>query len=460
MKPEPRSLRRRLYSNAAWSVIGRVISIGSVFASVVLLGRHLSTADFSAYTLAAAAVGFLSMPATFGAPRVILRLIREGLATHQPQLAINGWRGCIQLVVGSSMILALAFVVGVSFLEEDAKWRGIRDDSLLVAAWFTLSALCVAVAHALQGFDDFRMSAMVGARSGGIIANVLFLIAIAIALPAGQLTLQFALAAQVALNLLSLAFGWFVLRAAMRAHAGVKPADELNGDASRSGLLWCLRECWPILLIQLTSLGIAQIDVLLVGWLSNESEIATYGAIARLGEILGAAQILATSIAAPFISELYATKQFDKLERLLRGIASLVAAPTLLVALAFMIAPGAILEHTFGYDFTDGAMTLRIVTIGSVVATLTGLNSLTMIMAGQQRQLMWLSAFVSLIYLTLAPLLISRWGIEGAATATALVFGAYNVAVTLMVKRRLGVWTVASFSPASYAFAIRQILHR
>lgn len=426
-----------------------------------MLGRHLSTADFSAYTLAAAAVGFLSMPASFGAPRVILRLIREGLATHRPHLAVNSWRGCIQLVAGASVILTLAFVIGVSFLENDAKWRGIRDYSLLVAAWFSLSAMCFALAHALQGFNDFRMSVIIGAKSGGILANFLFLVVIAIALPAGRLTLQFALAAQVLLNLLSFVVGWLVLRAAMRPHIAAQPADESpNDNEPYSSPLWYLRECWPILLIQLTSLGIAQVDVLLVGWLSNEREIATYGAIAKLGEILAAAQILATSIAAPFISELYATKQFEKLERLLRGIASLVAAPTLLVGVVFMFAPSAILEHTFGRNFTDGALTLQIVTVGSVIATLTGLNSLTLIMAGLQRQLMWLSAVASLIYLILAPLLISHWGIEGAATATALVFGVYNVVVTLMVKNRLGVWTMASFSPASYAFAIRRILHR
>jgi O-antigen/teichoic acid export membrane protein len=458
---KPRSLRRRLFSNAAWSIGGRGMSMGSLFASSVLLARNLSTAEFSAYTIAAAAVALLAMPAAFGAPRVVLRLIREGIAANSPQLIIDSLRECIRLVAVTSAVLVLMFVVGVGFLKEADKWQAIRDYSLLVGAWFSLSAFCLALSHALQGFDDFRSAAMVGARSGGILPNLLFLAVVAIAAWMDALTLRFTIAAQVALLGLTAAWALYALWRAMAGRAlmrdGLRNSDE---PAHAVTPRWFFHECWPLVAIQLTSLGIAQIDVLLVGWLSQSRDIAIYGAVARLGELLAAAQILAAGIAAPFISELYATGQLRKLERLLRGIASMVAIPTLLIGAGFIVAPRLILTHTFGPSFAAGATTLQIVTLGSMVASLTGTNSLALIMAGQQRPLLSISVVASAMYLLVAPLLISRFGIVGAAAATAVVFGIYNIVVTAMVKSRLGIWTTASLSPAVYIDTIREVFRR
>jgi O-antigen/teichoic acid export membrane protein len=452
----PRSLRGRLFSNAFWSIGGRVASIGAVFLANVVLGRMLSTAEFSAYTISAAAVAFLAMPASFGAPRVVLRLIREGLATERPQMAISAFRSCIRLVATTCVLLSVLFVLGVRLLDAD-KWRAIADYSVLVAAWFSLSAICLVLSHALQGFDDFRSAAIVGARNGGVLPNMLFLAILAAALATGRLTLWLALSAQVGLHVVALLWAWYAIRRDI-ARRGCVMTRVSREAPERS--FWLFRECWPILVIQLTSLGVAQFDVLLVGWLSQEREIAVYGAVARLGEVLGAAQILAAGIAAPFVSELYASGELRKLEGLLRGIASFVAVPTLLVGVIFLVAPRLVLTYSFGPKFSDGATTLQVVTVGSMIAAFTGTNSLALIMAGRQRQLLSISAMASAAYLLIAPLLIANWGIVGAATATAVVFGLYNIGVTLMVKHLLGIWTFASISPRVYGEALRQVFRR
>lgn len=454
---KPRSLRRRLYSNAAWSIGGRLLSMGSVFATNVLLARNLSTAEFSAYAIAAATAIFLAMPASLGAPRVVLRLIREAHAAGQSAMAVHSVWACLRLVLATCAIVSIVFILGVETLGDAAKWQAVRDYSLLVAAWFALSAVCLTVSHALQGFDDFRSAALTGAKNGGILSNVLSVTAIGVALQTDHLTLRFALAAQVIAHIVALLYAsaafWLIIRKVPKAI----PQTALNGSDRRS-MLWFFSESWPILVIQLTSLGVASLDILLVSWLTTDREIAAYAAVIRLCELLGATQVLAVAIATPFISELYAAKQLKKLEEMLRGIASLTAMPTLIVATVMLMAPRATLEFTYGPDFASGAAALRIGVIGCSIAVLSGTNSLVMIMTGQQRQLLKMSAATGALYLLVAPMLISAWGITGAAAASSIIFGAYNIVITLTIKSRLGIWTTAAISPAAYVHALRHVI--
>jgi O-antigen/teichoic acid export membrane protein len=457
--PKPRSFRFRFFSNAFWSVGGRIASIGSVFAVNVILAKTLSTADFSAYTVAAATVILLAMPAGFGAPRVLLRLIRQGLSTHDPQLALGSVKSCTRLTLWGCALVSLGLLMGSWLLGDAEKWHALRDYGLLVAAWTSLSALCQATSSALQGFDDFRSSATVGARNGGILPNVLVLVVFALAASAGVLSLRVALFTQVALNMIALAWGWQVLHRRMHERLPTTSSHSSAPRTNAASLRWFFHESWPILMIQLTSLGIAQIDMLMVAWLTDERQIAAYGAVARLCEILGASQIMAAGIAAPFVSELYATKQLKKLEKLLRGVATFSAAPTIVLGAVMLVAPTTVLE-LFGPDFAEGALALQFGVIGCCVSCLAGANSLTMIMAGQQRTLMRVSAVASIAYLCLSPWMILTWGIAGAALTTTLIFGGYNILVTLMIKSRMGVWTVATVSPSVYIAAFREIFKK
>ncbi|HEX6961355.1 MAG TPA: oligosaccharide flippase family protein [Lacipirellula sp.] len=430
--------------------------MGAVFATNVLLARTLSTAEFAAYVVAAAAAMFLAMPAAFGAPRVILRLVREGLATNRPRLAAESAWACLRLVLATSAVLAFAFVVGAQWLDDAHKWQAVREYSALVAAWFVISAICLSISHALQGFDDFRAAALTGAKNGGILPNAFTLGTVVIAAQAGYLTLRLALALQVIAQLFTLAYACTVLWRTMRRAAQAAATEASGSELEAPNTLWMFKESWPILIVQLTSLGIAHVDVLLVSWLSSDSEIAAYSAVARLCELLGSAQILAVAVAAPFISELYISNQLTKLEKMLRGIASLTAIPTLVAAAALLIAPRAALTYTYGPEFAIGATALRAGVVGCCIAVLSGVNSLVMIMTGQQRQLLWASVTASILYLLIAPVMIAVWSITGAAVTTSIIFGAYNITITLMIKSRIGIWTTASLAPSAYAFAYRR----
>lgn len=438
---------------------GRVASVACVFLSSTLLAR-LPTEQFSTYTIASAVVTFLAMIAASGAPRVVLRVVREGLAGGQPRRVLDGIRSCTLLVLLSSLAMAIVIVAGAPYLPLSHSWGPLRGYAVPVAMWMSLSALCISFSHILQGFDDYRGAAMAGSRSGGIIANILFLLVAALCAQAGVLDLRIALALQVAFNLLAALYARFALNkhaAKLRQELTTKGA---GAEQEASGLLWFFRESWPILVIQLTSLGMTQIDIFVVAWMCGELEVAAFGAVSRLCEILASSHVLGAAIAAPFISELYATGQIQKLERFLRSIASLMAIPTLAIATVFVVAPALVLSLAFGPKFVAGAATLQIATIGACVGILTGLNSITLIMVGRQRELLMISVGANILYLLVIPFMVRTWGIAGAAAASAVVFGPYNLIVTFMVRRRVDVWTFPSFSLKSLQLVLEMLRNK
>jgi O-antigen/teichoic acid export membrane protein len=454
----PPTFRRRFLSNAFWSIAGRAASIGCVFLSSILLARQLPTEQFSAYTVASALVTFLAMIAASGAPRVILRLIREGRAADQPRRMLDGIRGCMLLVSLSSLLATVVLVAGAPYVHLSHSWAALREYALPVALWMSLSAICISLSHILQGFDDYRGAAMAGARNGGIIANVLFLAVAAICAKMEMLDLRIALALQVALNLLAALYAGSSLRNPIASIRRKIAASYVDSHSGEYGLGWFFRESWPILVIQLTSLGIAQIDIFVVAWLCGDQEVAAFGAISRLCEILASSHVLSAAIAAPFVSELFATGQLEKLERFLRGIASVVALPVFAIATIYLVVPAVVLSFCYGPKFVDGAVTLQIATIGACVGTLTGLNSITLIMVGRQRDLLIISIVANAIYLLIIPFMVMTWGIAGAAAASAIVFGSYNLLVTFIVRYRIGIWTFPSLSLASYRVLVQTLM--
>ena len=73
--PKPRKLAHRILSGGAWSLAGRVVSMGSLFLLTVVLARSLPKSQSAAYMTAASVVPLLAMLATMGVPMTLMRVL-------------------------------------------------------------------------------------------------------------------------------------------------------------------------------------------------------------------------------------------------------------------------------------------------------------------------------------------------------------------------------------------------
>jgi O-antigen/teichoic acid export membrane protein len=163
-------------------------------------------------------------------------------------------------------------------------------------------------------------------------------------------------------------------------------------------------------------------------------------------------------VLAPFVAELSSSQQTKRLERVLRGAATLVGLPSLVALLLMLLIPGLVIDWTYGESFRGAALPLSILAFGQFVFVASGANAMTLTMTGHQRVLMASSMLTLTIYCLVAPWAISQGGIVGGAAVGSILLATQNILVTILVKSRIGIWTTVSTSPAAVKDAWRGIV--
>lgn len=454
----PRSLTQRVLSGGAWSLAGRIGSMGSVFLLNVLLARALPTDDYSAFLTAAALIPLLAMLGTMGVPYTLVRVVRaEGTGPSGRRAAL---RGAMTLTVSGAVATAAVYWLGAGAFPDEPAWLVLRSYREVVVIWFALSALCMVSANYLQGVDEFRAASLVGARSGGLIPNVLALCVCGGIALGGILTLGTALSVQIGAYILALVVAAQFIS---RTLAGPEPSGD--GDAAH-GLSappltagWFFTESWPNLLNQVIAVILIEVDLLWIAYLSNEETVALYGAVRNLRLLVTAPLMVASVALPPFVAELYSRGETAKLERLLRSSATVLAAPSLAALVVLELFPTPVLQVVYGERFVDAALALQIVSLGAIVFVLSGSNAMVLTMTGRHRDLLAISVVCLALYVAVSPPLVQTYGVAGAAAAFSLQVITLNVAVTLRVKQVVGIWVVPLTSWSAVRDEIKTLRH-
>ncbi|MBX3426436.1 MAG: polysaccharide biosynthesis C-terminal domain-containing protein [Pirellulales bacterium] len=368
--------------------------------------------------------------------------------------------GAALTLIGIALAAAGLFAIAWR-LPAAEKWDALRSSTGMVAAWFSCAAASLVIATILQGLDDFRAAALVGGRNGGIVSNGLMLATVAALAWFDAVSVERLLL----LHCLAAAVGTFLGAAIVKMRIRTLPQSPGNepvlSDGAELTQAWFFRESLPNLFNQLIALAITEFDVLWVGVFADEAAIADYGVARRLTLFVTAPLLLASVALAPFVAELHSQGQRARLERMLRGTATLLAAPSLLGLVGLLLAPETIIRWTFGDAYVAAGAAMQILSVGCIVFVLSGSNGLTMTMTGRQRELLVCSILSFVLYLlTLAILLRAGWGAEGAAWAFTLQMVLQNTAMTLLVKRLVGVWTIPFTSIATIRQELGMMINR
>ena len=126
-----------------------------------------------------------------------------------------------------------------------------------------------------------------------------------------------------------------------------------------------------------------------------------------------------SGFASPLISQYFALSDFAKLQRLARLAArgTLGAAS---VTAVLMIAFGNELLRLFGNGFDSAYLPLLVLLLGEIAAGAAGPVGYFLTMTGRQTTATWIEAVTCAVAVALAPVLVPRYGILGAAIVVAL----------------------------------------
>jgi len=196
----------------------------------------------------------------------------------------------------------------------------------------------------------------------------------------------------------------------------------------------------PLYVMAGTHLLMSQVDTVTVGMLVGTTEAGIYAVAARLAQLIVFGLTAINTVAGPMISQLHSTGRNEELQRVATVTSRGILAYSLPVCLVMMVG-GKFMLSLFGPSFVAGYPVLVILTLGQLVNALTGSVGLILTMTGNQLEALRILVGSAALNVLLNALLVSRWGIIGAAVATGTCIAFQNLAMAYFVWKRLGLKT-------------------
>jgi len=232
-------------------------------------------------------------------------------------------------------------------------------------------------------------------------------------------------------------FGLTALVAAVICRRSVAPtAILMPSEAVFTFQLY--RTCFPYLLIGLGLPLLANLDVILLGILSTDSEVAMYAASARLVTLSAVGLTAVNLLIAPRLPILYSQKKFAEMQTMLRRNNIVILMLTILPVLVLAFA-GSFVLSIFGEEYVAGVSILHILLVGQVINVFVGPVNLVCMMTHQHHIASLLTVAACVIEAALCYILIPSMGANGAAWANASALIFLSLSLALIVLRRVQV---------------------
>jgi O-antigen/teichoic acid export membrane protein len=205
-----------------------------------------------------------------------------------------------------------------------------------------------------------------------------------------------------------------------------------------------LSTSYPMMLSSSILLLMAWADTIMIGIFKTEVDVGFYNVALKLAMLASIILGSVNSILAPKISETFNNNKIDEFKVLIKQSTRIIFFISLPILIVLFLFPEFLLS-LFGQEFVIAKTTLHILLIGQAVNAMSGSVGLILQMTGKEKvyQNILLIALVFNIMLNL--FLIPKFGIEGAAIASAFSFLFWNLSSVLYIYKRYKVSTLVTF---------------
>lgn len=392
---------------AGISLIGSVVGKGLFFLYIIFLAKLLSNNDLGLYFLGLSIVFFLTIFATLGLDAGALRFI----AIYNVEKDKSKMRGILLSSIGITVVSSTTIAITTFFLSDLIAVHIFHKPDLgFVIKWFSLaipvdSILKIAVGT-LQGLKQITHSVV--CESVALIGTRFALTLILLYSFGGNILAV--IAAHAFSSLFSLTMAYFFLMRKSSMNMGSRSIEYTTGEL--------LRYSVPMMFSTFVFNISRQVDVLILGSLVAATQVGFYSAAARLIAVGEIVFVIFQPIFHPFIAELSEKKKFDKIASLLKTITRwnvIIGLPIFLLLLCF---PDFFVQ-IYGKEFLVASACLSILAAANLFSPVSNLPNSVIFMSGHPEITVKNNVIALVLNAFLNYYFISRFGIIGAALATA-----------------------------------------
>lgn len=393
---------------------GSILAKGVGFVLQLVLTRGLGPALFGVYTYGLTVLRFAREIGTLGLQNGVVRFAAPHHEADEPEHVKGIFLTVGGLGLGMGLVLGAGLFMGAPWLSEwifeDPGYTYVFQIFACGLPFYIFTYLASRMARALGHMQlDVLLSS--------ILQPALFLLSV------GGLFL-FGLGFTAALNAF---LASTVLAAATSLYAIYRLFPPLFSSLStKVDVRALLRFSLPIVGISLAGTGLTYADRLMLGILRTEEAVGIYQAAARTSVQLRFILYAITSTFSPIISNLYQNHKPEALSRLYADTVRWIITGTLpLAIILFTFAPE--IMSIYGADFREGAIVLRVLSLGYFVVAGSGSVGHMLQMSDHQDFVLGVNTVTVLLNLGLNWVLIQWYGVMGAALATAITQALSNI---------------------------------
>lgn len=406
----------------------RIAATGLTFATSIVLTRLLGLGGYGVYALVLEWLNLLAIPTALGMDRFMVREV----AVYRAQGAWDKVHGFLRwgnaaVFITSLVVAALGAAFVLAFVQDH---DGLRLSFLLALASLPLLSLTSLRQAAMRGFDH-----IVGGQWPELLLRPLLLIFLSVLawLLVPDFSAPWAVGASLAATLSAFLVGAFLLaRVLAREAERAAPHYELGR--------W-LRSALPFMVISGMFVINARTGAVMLGALESPAAVGLYVIASRGADLIAMVLLAVNTAFAPTLARLFAQGQRRQLEHTVARSTRLITLVSLPLALGFIVFGGLFLD-LFGPEFAAARTALTILSLGQLVNAATGTVGMLLNMTGHERDTALAVGVSAVLNIVLNLLLIPRFGLSGAAIATALGTLVWNVLLSVFVYRRLGFYAL------------------
>jgi len=425
-REEGEGLSNLLIRGSGGALLLRVASAFLAFATSLVLARILGADGYGVFAYALAWAGLLAVPARLGMDTLLVRSVAAYRAKGEWALLKGVLRFARRWVLAASTgIVSLAALGG---------WIAVGDgDSpTLRAFWIALLAVpLIALNECRQGILRALDRVILGQLPDMVVRSGALLLFAGIAFAATE-----GLPPEAYVGLAVTAFAVAFLLGALWLVREV-PAEVRAARHATDRRAWLLAAL-PMLFLAGMQVVNRKADVIMLGSIEGTNAAGLYSVASQGADVVLFVLVAINSALGPTVAALHARGEPARLQYVVTRAARATLLASFLVAVTLILLRGVYLG-LFGEEFVAASTALTILTVANLLHVAFGSVGVLLVMTGNERLAAKGIGLTVVLNVVLNAILIPRYGLAGAAVATATSMAAGTGLLAFWVVRRLGI---------------------
>lgn len=406
------TVRQAVAKNAFWLVTGR---FGSQFIKAfitIYAARILGASEYGIFSYILGFVGFFTIFADVGISSILMREISQ-----KPDEEDRYFSTLFRIKIGLLLFTTFLLIFIAPYF---AKIKGATLIIPFIALLVIFDGLRDFITAYFKAKEKMELEAIV--MIGMSAATVIFGFAALYISPTHQ--------ALIAAYILSSLCGFLISFSFLK-----KSFKKIIGNFSKDILPSVAKSAWPIAAGGMVASFMFNVDVIMLGWWRMPSEVGLYSAAQKIVGLIYIAPGLIAGAVFPLYSRLVRDNETEKLKLLTSKTMTFLFLIAVPIVVGSVIISEDIMSFVFGGEYASANIAFAVL-MSSIFAVypLTVLN-VFVFAHDEHKKLLSYSVIASLSNVALNALLIPRYGIIGAAAATALSNFLYTLFVWKFAKK-------------------------